>query len=620
MLESTVSNGFGGTDSLGLYLRSALPDEYLVVSEPVVPGHPVDAVVVGPQGLFVLDAKEWEGHVRPMRSGPWRERSASGQVLNHRNPAAGARKATSHLRGFLRDEFPSLKPEIHHFVVLTDPGAELTAYGAVSPSCAKLGDLAGEIAAVSGSSERALGRKARESLAAALHERQLTAGQRASQPFIFRSSGFLGLGRKAWTVLQVVKQMDKYPEEGIHHLRNGSLERWLSDQGAHHLAKLAREVVRESPTDPRAALETFLLGTGLVRSPRIAIRPRRIDFGYVLSGEKATRRLCVLKGPGRGYLIGAIHASHPWLRVEPASFADSLESVVSIDTEPLLITEQPSKASVEVQSNASDRPIVVPVRIHVEPVPAPVSRYLIRPLVGLLVAAFFGAMVGWYVGGWGIRAPAWLTQRTSPPLTARAGWALLAALSWALLGAIRGIYQPQAWPTAYAIRRWLSQTLFWGVAPCLVTAVAFGLTSWLVPDVEFSAVQATCRSALVAAAIAAVVPGTVGEILRGRTKGKETSRQPRRVGLRTCVLGGAAVALVFIGVTGARVAVPALERYALHATTRPVQEWASQRLSQCETVMNGLRDELYVRLYDRRAPAGSQPVAPEPAVLPDEAE
>ena len=86
------------------------------------------------------------------------------------------------------------------------------------------------------------------------------------------------------------------------------------------------------------------------------------------------------------------------------------------------------------------------------------------------------------------------------------------------------------------------------------------------------------------------------------------------------MLGGVAVALVFIGVSGARIAMPALERYALQATTRPIQEWASQRLTQWETGMNGLRDELYVRLYDRRAPAGSVPVAPEPTALPHEAE
>ena len=619
MDESLVDAGLVGADPLGLSLRSALPDEYSFVSEPVVRGRPLDAVVIGPQGLFVLHVREWEGEIRPTQRGTWRERSESGRVVSHPSPAREAQRATRELRAFLRDEFPSLRPAIYHFVVLTKPGARVVAYGGAEPSCVRLEDVAREIAAVA-PAEPGLDRESRESLALALHERQLTASQRASQPFIFRSSSFLGLGRKAWTIRQVVKQMDKRPAEGIHHLRNGSLERWLSDQGALHLAPLAREAVRESSIDRRVSLETFLLGTGLVRRPRISIKPRRLDFGYVLSGENTMRRLRARKGQGRGYLIGSLQASDPWLRVEPADFRGSHDPLVSIDTEPLMITEQPAKATILVESNASDRPIPIPVRIHVEPVPAGLSRYLLRPLAGLLVAAMFGAVVGWYLGGRGVRAPAWLTGRTSPPLTSKAGWALLTAFFWSLLGTIRGIYQPLAWPIAYAIRRWLSRTFFWGVTLCFLTAAALGLTAWLYPDVGRSITEATRQSFIAAAVAAAILPGTVGEILTARARRHAAVGPPQRTRLRTYALAAAAVALVFLILAGVRMAGPALEQYAADARVKSVQEWATHRLVQWEAALNGLRDDLFVHLYDRRAPAGSASVAPTPTALPSGAE
>ena len=69
--------------------------------------------------------------------------------------------------------------------------------------------------------------------------------------------------------------MDRYPSDGIHHLRNGTLAEWLDEEGATHLAQLARSVISHPGIDMHVALETFLLGTGLVGrpAPERAARP-----------------------------------------------------------------------------------------------------------------------------------------------------------------------------------------------------------------------------------------------------------------------------------------------------------------------------------------------------------
>src|SRR4030042_3030507 len=109
MAQLLSVKGWSATHSLGLHLREALTDDYYVVCEPVVRGHPLDAVVVGPQGLFVLHTREWEGMIRPAQRGPWRERLESGSVLSHPNPGREAHEATKALHAFLHDDSPSLR-------------------------------------------------------------------------------------------------------------------------------------------------------------------------------------------------------------------------------------------------------------------------------------------------------------------------------------------------------------------------------------------------------------------------------------------------------------------------------------------------------------------------------
>ena len=607
MAESPASKEYTIINSMAVHLRDALTEDYTTVWEPMIRGLVLDAVVAGPQGLFVLHGNDWGGEIRAAQRGPWRERTASGQVVSHPDPGRKARRATKVLNAFLRDEFPSLRPPIHHLVVLTNPSAKLTGYGAVQPSCVPLDSLATEITSVATPAKSQLDRETCERLAVALRDRQLTRTQRAAQPFIFRAGGAFGVGRKAWTIRQVVRHMDRYPEDGIHHLRNGSLERWFSDQGASHLAALAQEVLRQGGNDPRVSLEAFLLGTGLVRRPRITIRPKRMGFGYVLSGAVATRRFRLRKGRGRGYLFGSLQAGDAWLLAEPDHFSKSLDAVVTINTDALLITAQPSRAEILVVSSASDDPISVPVDIHITPMPAAVNRYLVRPLIGLIVAGLLGGILGSVLGSLGLPAPAWLRELASPPVSSTLAWALFLAALWAVIGGVQGFLQNPAWPTGYATRRFLSRTVAWGIVLALATAGLLGFIGWLYPDVPTTIAGAAGISTSVIAACAAILPGAAGEIAIARRREKTETSPKRRPWLRRHGVALVMVVLVFAIVAGIRFAGPVLKRYDTNgARLGMVRERASDQFAQWQATLDSWMDQLYIHYYDRRAPAPTE--------------
>jgi len=617
MAKLFLSSGWATPDSLGARLQETLTDEYTVACEPVVQGIDLDAVLVGPQGLFVLHAKDWEGEILPAQRRAWRERLASGRVVSHPNPRSEAQRATRALNAFLRDEFPSLHPLIRHFVVFVKPGAKLAVYGATDPPCTTMDSLVKDIdAAVPQLKDGELGAEMCQRLAQALVDRQLTATQRAKQCFIFRSGGFLGIGKKAWTTRKVIKHMDRYPEDGVHHLRNATLERWFAEQGATHLAALAREVMSESEADPRVSLEKFLLATGLVRRPRLSARPRRINMGYTLTDETITRPLRLRKGRGRGYLFGTLRASESWIQVDPTSFGGSLDALVTVDTESLLITEQPSAASISVDSNASEEPTRIPLRVFVTAMPSGLNRYLLRPLAGLGLAGLLGAGVGWSIGHFGIQAPNWLTWAMAPPVSSETAWAALAGFLWGLFGLLRGFTQHPAWPTGYAIGRWLLKTLVWSaVLSSLVAGVL-----WLAQGsfgVAVLNISSTLRTSIILFAVAAgALPATVSEIRSARPKEEGGEEQPSaRRTLRRALWPAIGIALVFIALAGARLAGPARERYDLDLRAATVQQWFGDRYTHWEASLRGFVRGLYVRHYDRRAPARPTP-APSPLTTP----
>ena len=233
-----------------------------------------------------------------------------------------------------------------------------------------------------------------------------SATQRAPKPFVFRSGGLFGSGTKVRTIRAAVKYMDRHPDDGIYHLRNGTLAQWLEDQEADELAGLARRVATERQTDPRVPLETFLIGTGLVRRPRLALHPRKVRMGYILAGQSSSCDLQVKKGRGRGYLFGRLHSTVPWLSLDPIALSGRpLKVRVGVTTETLPISKAPQEAQITVESNATEEPVAVPVRFRVMGMPSQLNRYLLRPLAGLLAGGFIGAVLGWLLGLSGVGLP-----------------------------------------------------------------------------------------------------------------------------------------------------------------------------------------------------------------------
>ena len=60
-------------------LREALSRDYAVVTEARIYGEDIDAIVVGPQGLYVLATVDWAGHVHTARTGQWEVVDEAGQ-------------------------------------------------------------------------------------------------------------------------------------------------------------------------------------------------------------------------------------------------------------------------------------------------------------------------------------------------------------------------------------------------------------------------------------------------------------------------------------------------------------------------------------------------------------
>jgi len=618
MTELLVAEEWAEPDSLGSYLEDVLPDGYFVLASPTVHGRALDAVVVGPQGLFVLYTRQWEGTVHPMRFGPWRGQLASGREVRYPSPAEEFHRAEWALRAFLRDEFPSLRPMIFHVLVLMSPDVKLAASEVTRPRPMTVSTVMEEITSTEAPPDRAeLDDDVREELALALRDRRLTASQRTSEPFTFRSGGLFGMGKRVWTIRAAIRHMSSHPQAGIYHLRNGTLAQWLSDQGAEHVAELAREVMHRGEADARVALESFLVSTGLVHPPRLSVRPREIDLGFILSGEASARRLRVGKGWGRGYLFGTLQASDPWLDVEPRMLTGgSLESVVSVRarTDALLISPTAYRAEITIESNASDEPMVIPVRFRIVGMPSSLNRRVLRPLAGFVSAGVLGAGAGWSFGHWGVRASGWLSGLTSRSMSPAYVWAVLVGLTWALLGGIRGLRQRLAWPISFALRRWLVRTLAWAAALPLMALA--GLWCWDAVHPQ-SAIDGHTYVAIPLCALAcAILPAVLEEIWAARSAEQLLAEAPQGSILRPELAAAIGIALALLAGVGA----PALglirQQYDLDSRAASVQQWVGSRSVQLERGINGFVDRLYLRYYDRRAPSRPTPTLSPPTPSP----
>lgn len=591
MAELLVAGGGVVPSSLGAYLRETLPDEYTVVSDPVVCRRELAAVVIGPCDLIVVEV-------------------AAGAAVE---PGAHGTDQTAAevVRAFLAEEFPTLRPHIYHLCVVLDRKAAFPTWrpighNAITSETAP--DLAETIVGLPALTACGLADPAsREELAVALRDRQIIPSQRTTQPFVFRSGGFLGADKPAWTIREAIRHMDRYPEDGVYHLMDHTLEEWLRAEGAPHLAALARRAADSCCDDHRRGLEAFLIGSGLVARPRLITWPRQLDLGYIVTGETGAALLRLRKGRGRGYLAGDLSASASYLSATPRTFSGARASaVVSVHTAGLLIQPTPYQGQIYIRSSAQVEPLPIPVRFQIMPMPAPISRYIGRPLIGLLTGGALGALVG---GLWGLILFPGVKSLLDwtmfgPPLF----WVLLITLLWAVLGAVRGLLQPLAWPVRYALLRWLFALGIWAAALGLFAAAAV----WCWRQGLAGPVVAAATPLWIAGGYGvalAALPATLQEVLAARRPDHTVPESPWRQARRWLAWAGASAALLVSVFLSPAILRSAWERQEYRHVFPAVWGWVEGGWGRANLGADELLKQFYLYYYDRRAPSSPQPTS-----------
>jgi hypothetical protein len=607
MAELLQGRDWSDPDSLGSYLQPLLSAEYIIVTDVTLYGCTPDAVVVGPHGLIVLQTaalQETEDSDPEVGPSSW-QRFVPGPKPERRHPGQEAQRATKAVRRLLRTEFPGLRANVCHCLVFDGPHEELVASDAGEPLAVGRDAVAETITRTEMMpGGDLLDQDTRQDIAQALRDAPITTPSRATAPFVFRSGGLFGSGKKVWTIQAAIEHMDRYPEDGYFHLRNGSIARWFSAQGAEPLADLAQEVLRVPETDSRVVLERFLVESGLVRRAQLSVRPGRINLGYVLSGESATAIIQVRKGRGRGYPFGDLHTDGPWLRVDPRTFSGpSTEATVSVDTTELLVARKPWQAELLVESEAAEEPVVVPVRVSVAGMPSALDRSLLRPLVGMTYAGVLGMALGWLLGHLAIPEPGWFSGSILSPIGWTALWVLALGLFWALLGGLRGARQPLAWPTGYALSRWFLRTLVWAGVFTLLAVAGYWALGHLAAGQGSARLPFTTISLTLIAWSLAIVPAVLGDLRSAPDSEDARALASWRFLLRPALVGVVGVVLALSLVVGVQALGPSWQAAGVDDVVSTARDWLGEQFTGVETGLNGVIDEYYLRYYDRRAPA-----------------
>jgi hypothetical protein len=543
-------------------MAELLPHVYTVVAEPVVRGCEFDAIVVGPAEIFVLHGS----HVGRRRVDERRELFTN----------------------FLRMEFPEIEAPVQHLRIERDPAllpgaGHLQQRGGIS-----LRQAAEIIMASYHANWPAQGRKlaAFERLIQRLRHVPDQAAQSFSEPFFFRSGG-----RKAHSVAEAVRMMDSVREDGIFHLRDGSLARWLEAQGATSIAQAAREAVRQYGAEPQVALESFLLETGLVDRPRLVVLPAALDLGYLLAGQKRTARLHIEKQQGRGYLYGTTRAAHPWLKISPERFrGEAQDFTLHLDTNSLAIRPDAYQTTLYLASNATEEPLAVPVRFWVRGLPSLWHRYLWRPLAGILLFGMLGLILGLAgeltIGGGLASLPVGL-------------WSMGVGLFWAIAGGLLGLRQPAVWPLYYAARRWLMSVGRWLLLLSLLVLWLLLGWHWVATPLEIGGPPPDLLASLFLALSVAILPAAV-QILRIGSHGDEPAlRLPRSLWQRQRSTV-AWLALILVLLVGLRYAGSTWQQYRSDGTVETVQVQVEEEWSSLEAQANTWLDDLTIRYYQQR--------------------
>jgi len=156
MAELLVANGLISGNAVAASLSEALTGDYYVISEPRVRGQPLDAIVVGPQGLIVLHALDWRGEVSLSQRGAWSERLPDGRQVAHPNPARDILAGTRALQAYLGDELGTPDVDLRHFVVFTDRDVTVAGPAPAGVEVLRADDLMPAIVALEGSGQNGL--------------------------------------------------------------------------------------------------------------------------------------------------------------------------------------------------------------------------------------------------------------------------------------------------------------------------------------------------------------------------------------------------------------------------------------------------------------------------------
>lgn len=587
-------------------LSDDLSDEYLVVAEPEIEHVRLTGIVVVPQGIVVLHARDWTGDIVPSAIGSWRQQVQFGGSKTYPNPTKDLHASEQALRHFIREEFSDLKVTIVQLIVLTNPDAQIVGRPLVGNMLViRRSEVAQEVnALVSAMPGEPLSSIARDELATALVERKLTRNQRATSPFVFRSSSFLGSNRKAWTLAQLFQYMSRNPNDGIYHMRNGTLEKWLVNQGALHMAKLVHDVTNESGHDPRAAFEKMIAKSGLVKSHGIVVHPHKIDLGRVLAGYDCADTITVKSNSRQGYVVASLETSESWLRVDPKQISGGETKVnVRVDTSKLPIQAKPFSGMITLVSELTPRPINIPVKVRVVVEPSAFVRLVIRPIIGAIIAGVLGAFLGLLLGVYGPNPPGFIANLL-PALTPVRLWMLIVGVFWVLWGIIRGFQQPLTLPIDVWLLRWFIGTLLW--------MLPFGIVSlaliWMLGAVPSTAnlTSPPIRSAILIGALAlSIVPAvldrsrafTTGQSL---TSGALNTRRPFVVTLISMSLA----TLTFAGL----LYVPSLWRSdQVQGTKAGAQTWITDQYHVVKTRIDSWIETYYMQRYDHRAKTSPTP-------------
>ena len=430
--------------------------------------------------------------------------------------------------------------------------------------------------------------------------------RRTARPFVFRSGGLFG-PHQAQSVRQAILYMDRHPADGMAALQNGTLAAWLDQEGAGEMAEAARAARRATRDDPRMALETFLLATGLVPRPRLSVRPATVDLGYVTSGQVARRHLRLRLGRGRGYLSGHLERSEPWVGVRPPILqGGALDAVVSVDTEALPLRDAPYEAALYVHANASAQPVAIPVRLRVVPLVAPLSRYLLRPLAGLIDGLLLGAAAGAALEHWGIPAAAWFGPG-SDPLLVPLSWTALIGLLWAFLAALRGFFQPPAWPSWYASARWMGCIAACGSVFVALAALVFWWWRQPLAAAPWPVSPRLQLSLLFLSLILAAFPATLNELVAARSFRDSPILPVRRWPSRSLLQSAAVALTIALLLCAAPLAHAAWQRPGVQQAAALVEAHGQDGWTRLDRAAHATLDRLYLHAYDRRAAPKAQP-------------